>query len=395
MSIKGPKVASIPILALALFAGQLDAQPTALYLSWYSDPSTTMTIQWHTPLDEENDWVEIQLAGEWTKREGSHLELGDRLVHKILLDQLLPNTEYSFRLSDDPAIYKFQTAPKSLNGSLRFCTGGDLYQKPDLFRKMCQVVREKEPMFVVIGGDIAYAVNTNPFQLRSTAKKRWFSFLQEWKEEMISPEGQLIPFLIVPGNHDISPDTSELFFDLFAFPEKQLYRTVDFGDYLSLILLDSDIYEPVEGKQTEWLKQALSAHEHFPFQFAVYHIAAYPSVYSFTGKIPKKIRTHWCPLFDQYQLAVAFENHNHAYKRTLPIKNNKLDRAGVIYLGDGCWGALPRRTHYAWYLAKQEKKNNVYLIEISEESAKIEAIGLQGEKIDSLIIPKRVLKSSF
>jgi acid phosphatase type 7 len=379
------------ILAFVLFAGQLAAEITALYLSWYGDPLTTMAIQWHTPESNVSDEVEIQeLGGTWKAFKGSHQQIEDRLVHKILLDHLSPDTEYSFRLGADPAIYKFRTAPNTLTSPLLFCTGGDLYQTPDLFRKMCRVVAAKRPLFVVLGGDIAYALTHNPFKFRSTAKKQWFSFLQEWKEEMITPEGQVIPFLIVPGNHDLSPSDNELFFDLFAFPEKKLYRAVDFGNYLSLILLDSAIFEPIEGMQTEWLDKALSDRKRFPFQFAIYHKAAYPSVYPYNGEIPKQIRTYWCPLFDKHNLQAAFENHNHAFKRTFPIKNNKMDNAGVIYLGDGCWGAAPRRTNSEWYLAKREQKNNVYMIEISKESAKIEAVGLQGEEIDSLTFKSRL-----
>src|SRR5690242_11653043 len=95
------------ILALSLYAGQLAAELSALYLSWYGDPSTTMTIQWHTPVDQTNDKIETQelLSGKWIKAEGSHLELGDRLVHKVALSNLLPDTEYSFRIEGQPGIY--------------------------------------------------------------------------------------------------------------------------------------------------------------------------------------------------------------------------------------------------------------------------------------------------
>jgi hypothetical protein len=376
-------------LLLFLWPLWLFADPLALYLSWYGDPTTTMTIQWHTSIEEASDVVEIQpLLGEWTKVEGSHLELSERLVHKVELTNLSPDTEYSFRFKDK-SIYKFRTAPSILKEPLRFVIGGDLYQSEERFREMCRTVKELDPLFAVLGGDIAYAINANPFRLHSSAKKRWFSFLQEWKEEMISPEGQVIPLLIVPGNHDIAPDKSDLFFDLFAFPDKTIYRAIDFGNYLSLILLDTEL-APIEGKQTDWLNNALDERKGIPFCFPVYHKAAYPSVYSFTGEIPQKIRTHWCPLFDRYGIPVAFEHHNHTFKRTYPLKGNKKDASGVIYLGDGCWGATPRSPKDRWYLEKREKKNNVYFLELSPKSAKIEAIGLGGEKIDGLEIPAKL-----
>ena len=202
------------------------------------------------------------------------------------------------------------------------------------------------------------------------ARNHWFSFLREWKEQMILPDGQVIPFLIVAGNHDIDPDEYELFFDLFAFPEKQLYRTVDFGNYLSLILLDTGHFDPIEGEQTDWLDQALTQRRTVPYRIPVYHVAAYPSYYSYSGSAPKKIRANWCPLFDKHLVQIAFENHNHAFKRTYPIRDGKIDASGVVYLGDGCWGASPRRTHDQWYLAKRARLNNVYILELTPKSAK-------------------------
>ena len=154
-----------------------------------------------------------------------------------------------------------------------------------------------------------------------------------------------------------------------------------------MILLDSDCFEPIEGEQTDWLQGALAEGGDFPYRFAVYHMAAYPSHYSFNGAIPKKIRAHWCPLFDQYQLHAAFEDHNHTFKKTFPLRNNQIDEQGTIYFGDGCWGALPRVTKTHWYLAKQGRENHVYLIDLDTKSAKIKAIDLQGKVIDYTEIP--------
>ncbi len=379
-----------PLLILFLLARSLGAETLALYLSWYGDPATTMAIQWHTPILETGDEISIRMpSGEQRTFSGSHIELGSRIVHKVLLEGLSPDTEYPFQIALDPALYKFRTAPQTLNRPLRFVIGGDAYESKKAFRKMNPAIVDKNPLFAVIGGDIAYAVNGNPFRLRSSARNRWFSFLREWKEQMILPDGQVIPFLLVAGNHDISPDEYELFFDLFAFPEKQLYRTVDFGNYLSLILLDTGHVQPIEGKQTAWLGAALAQRKAVSYPIPVYHVGAYPSYYSFSGSTPKKIRENWCPLFEKHSLKAAFENHNHAFKRTYPIRNGKIDPTGVVYLGDGCWGASPRATYDRWYLAKRASKNQVYLLELTPESAKIEAFGFSGESIDQFEIKSR------
>jgi hypothetical protein len=62
-----------------------------------------------------------------------------------------------------------------------------------------------------------------------------------------------------------------------------------------------------------------------------------------SGKINHLIREHWCPLFDEYGVQLAFEHHDHAYKRTYPIRKGTVDPRGVVYLGDGAWGVTVRK----------------------------------------------------
>ncbi len=371
---------------LLLFAFSLHAEVSALYLTWYDDPTTTMTIQWHTPDDEVGDAIFVWKNDEWEPVTGSHLLLDSLIVHKVSLERLSPNTEYQFKIGEESTIHRFKTAPASLDTPLRFIIGGDVFGNTKIFRKMCETALAKEPLFCALGGDIAYAIGLYPF--RSSALKRWSSFFKEWQEGMTTKEGRLIPFLIAPGNHDLSPDHYELFFSLFAFPQKQLYRAVDFGNYLTLFLLDTGHFQPVEGRQTLWLEKALASRASIPYRFAIYHEAAYPSYYPYNGTIPKKIRTHWVPLFEKHRLSAAFENHNHTYKRTHPIKQNEIREDGVIYFGDGSWGVAPRGPHDLWYLAKKEKKNALLLVELSQEKGSIEAFDLFNNLLDSAQVNK-------
>lgn len=368
----------IILLPISLFA-----EISALYLSWYADPTRTMTIQWHTCLEEYGDRVFIKKSeNSWEPMDGEHTALDHILIHKVSLDSLNPGTEYFFRIGENPKVYSFKTAPDTLDEPLRFVIGGDVYANTKLFRRMSQTVMENDPHFAVLGGDIAYALTIHPF--RSSVLRRWLAFLKDWKETMISPEGKIVPFVIVPGNHDIAPDKYDIFFSLFAFPQKQLYRTLDFGSYLTLFLLDTGHFHPIEGRQTLWLEKALSSSSSIPYRFAIYHEAAYPSFYPYHGLIPKKIRTLWTPLFEKYNLLAAFENHNHAFKRTHPIKANQIDPQGVIYLGDGGWGAIPRRTNDLWYLAKRSRKNSVLLIELTAQKATIRALDLLNHPLDEI-----------
>ncbi len=57
-------------------------------------------------------------------------------------------------------------------------------------------------------------------------------------------------------------------------PGPQGYNVLDCGNYLSLLLLDSGHTHPVEGAQTDWLKQTLAARQHVSHVFPVYHVPA-------------------------------------------------------------------------------------------------------------------------
>ena len=126
----------------------------------------------------------------------------------------------------------------------------------------------------------------------------------------------------------------------------------DFGDYLSLVLLDTGHTSPLEGEQTSWLEKALKARTDHPNVFAVNHVPAYPSFRNMAPSpseqagVPAKAgtghgnREHWCPLFDKYRVPVVLEHHDHTFKRTKPLIDGMANDNGVLYLGDGSWGRL-------------------------------------------------------
>jgi acid phosphatase type 7 len=43
----------------------------------------------------------------------------------------------------------------------------------------------------------------------------------------------------------------------------------------------------------------------------------------------------WGPIFDQFNVSIALENHYHNYHRTFKIYENKISQKGTIYVGGG------------------------------------------------------------
>src|SRR5690606_34420824 len=125
--------------------------------------------------------------------------------------------------------------------------------------------------------------------------------------------------------------------------------------------LDTDHTNPIDGRQSEWLEEVLEERREVPHVIPIYHIPAYPSARMFEGAAHRRVREHWVPLFEENGVRVAFENHDHVYKRTYPLRDNEISPDGVVYIGDGAWGTNTReiRADHSgaprpWYAVRAE-----------------------------------------
>lgn len=382
------------VFVIFTVGGHAAENPAVLYLTWTGDPATSMTIQWHTSQKRKDSVIFYQKEGleGWSQQEGGVVKPGrfEVLIHTVQLQGLEADTVYQFKIGPNSRVYKFRTMPNTLNRPVKFAVAGDAYFYLYLLRRMNQQIAKTDPDFVIVGGDIAYTEgNKSPFKGPSWEIKRWGTFLKEWTKAMVASDGRLIPMLVVVGNHDVQSRKKKkpsylLFHDLFArWADKSSYGVYDFGDYLSLFLLDTGHIAPIAGMQRQWLERSLKKRSKMPYKFAAYHFAAYPAVYAYNGVGPQKIRSEWVPLFEQYGIDVAFEHHNHAYKRTHPLKGGKVDENGVVYFGDGSWGVAPRvPKNHLWYMAKAEKTNCFCLVTLDKNRCQIEALDNRGKSID-------------
>ena len=177
------------------------------------------------------------------------------------------------------------------------------------------------------------------------------------------------------------------------FPETG-YNTLDFGDYLSLVLLDTNHTSKVAGAQTEWLDKALAARRDLPHTIVVNHVPAYPSHRNPKGTVSKdgkKVfgtgedqREHWVPLFDKHRVPVVLEHHDHTFKRTKPLVGGLQNDNGVLYLGDGSWGRLriPRPDDQLNVMVKTSDDFHISLHRLQGSERFHLALGTTGKVMD-------------
>jgi len=410
-------VSVMPGAARAMAADDTNS-PFALYLSWQQDPTTTMTVQWITEAGHRLPNIEYWADGDERQRASvstKTMVFTDRTVHTSELTGLTPGTAYRFRMfgsghGESTRDYSFRTMPADADRPLRVAIGGDIRHRAAWMERTNRQAMRFDPDFIVWGGDHAYADG------KEENLGRWDEYLRVMMDTLITDEGRVVPVVMAIGNHEVNGgyywgndrtregylDTdafrSELapyFYNMFAFPGHPGYSTLDFGDYLSLIVLDTDHSGPVEGTQTQWLAERLAEREGVTHVVPIYHVPAFPSVRRFEGGTSTRIREHWVPLFEEYGVRVAFEHHDHAYKRTVPIRGGAMDETGIIYIGDGAWGVGTRDVHDAeqtWYLERAESKRHFILMTIAGEHLDLKAIDEDGELIDHAVIRAETAK---
>ena len=329
--------------ALVRAGADSGARPDTLFLTWQRDPTTTMTVQWvGTGSSAPDVYVSALNGSTWTAAhaESRSFPLTDLRVYRAELTGLAPGTEYQFRIGTQPAVYRFHTMPAKATDAVSFVSGGDCGVNPHAAASNLLAAKQ-EPHFAVIGGDLAYDNGNSP--------QTMLGFLRNYSRQMHDSDGRLIPLLACIGNHEViggyskSRDDAPLFLALFdGLFHDTTYAALDFGDYLSLVLLDTDHVAPVEGAQTDWLGRALSARQDRPHLIVANHVPAYPSYRAPDGSDGTGAgnRKHWCPLFEDYGVDAVLEHHDHTFKRTHPLTGGLRDKYGVPYLGDGSWGQL-------------------------------------------------------
>lgn len=379
--------------ALPLRAAEPEKPVAGVLLTWRQDPTTTIIIDWHEEQPLDKPVLLHRKAGtqEWLSATPQQIDFPHsptRKIYRTELTGLVPGTRYEFRPNGRELPYHFTTMPAKLDRPLRIVAGGDTAWN-NSFAKINKVVAGLQPDLILWGGDYSYS-DGSPDLLNKEIE--WHANI---RDHLVNAERRVIPVAAAIGNHEVRSVVAPYFRANFAFPGEANYGLLDFGDYLSVWLLDTNHMAKIAGPQTSWLAESLAARAKDPQRalFPVYHVPAYPSVRK-EEKTTLEVREHWVPLFEKHGVAVAFEHHDHAYKRTHPLIGGQPQpdaTKGVTYLGDGAWGASIRKVRSdAPYIAKSQAINHVFFIQMPPAGPlKVQAIDADGKVFDEFELPRR------
>lgn len=393
-----------------------------IYLTWVEDPTTSMTIQWHTVKNvagnTPNQEVKYREEGKttWSTVTGvvkdvpasNTLRDGGRKVHWTFINGLNPDTGYQFMFSGDRKgnIYKFKTMPAELNRPIKITFASDPHEgvthenspfHGEGIEKICKEMAKLNPDIIIGGGDYTYDDGV----IKNGHTEWWVSILQRFNRNFINSEGYLIPFLTTVGNHDTSQEqtgtygvgNAPLYSTVYAFPITQnyLYGSLEFGNYLQLLSLDTDHGNPI-AQCTDWLTNKIDGTKKHVIPFFHRPFYEYRGVRKATYD---DAINQWMPLFQNAGVKIALNGHLHNYYRTKPIQDGNVvtGEEGIVYCGNGAWG-LKRLSNgfkepVPEYIAKQawadydsENVHHFYFMTLDNDKIKVEAINREGVKFD-------------
>lgn len=347
-------VRNLRLLAMILFAcvSAYAESPINLRVVWTESPQTHAVVAWDC-IGQGKGTLHLREAVEGAQARQVAAEVGEypkagagevSHCYFVALGDLKPSTKYFVVAQIDNDKSKecyFITAPDK-DVSFKLFFAGDSRTSLDKTRAVANMIRgmfEKDPTYIGLlhGGDMADASVT----------KAWNVWLAAYALTTAS-DGRLLPIIPVRGNHEGAKGG---LFDLaYGAPGEAVknYYTCMLSPQVGIIVLNS-MYS-VEGDQKVFLEKSLAEFQKnkVRFQMAAYHIPLYPAI-----KAPHRAKQAWAPLFEKYNIDLGLESDGHCIKRTVPIRDDKKADDGVVYLGEGGFGA-PQRSNeqQRWYLEK-------------------------------------------
>ena len=363
-----------------------------VYLNWASvDTSSTMQVNVATTKKVKNWQLHVREEGRGhfvgtpvKLQSNKHLKNAFYIHHELV--HLKPGKEYEFFFTADEytgPVYKFRSIRKNQE-EIRFIVGGDT-GAGKRFAKMSEIAHQYDFDFAIFGGDIAYA-NGDLENYKS-----WVKWLEIWTKA--STKGnRLLPFIVAIGNHEINYlhyfgsklAKAPFYFGLFQQDKRSYFLREIAGQ--RFLILDTG-HATSYSSQKEFIQENLVNNEE-QFQFAFYHIPFFPGHRSFKGQASQG-RKAWMNLFEEKNLDIAFEHHDHVLKRTYPLRNLEVSNEnGIVYLGDGAMGKGTRDLNNEWYLERAQSENHFWYVELQRKRAKFSAIGLENQVLDQFELNK-------
>jgi Calcineurin-like phosphoesterase/Purple acid Phosphatase, N-terminal domain len=330
-----------PLLGLLLIndalmaTAPMDKKP---WVHWNGlDPSDEVYVSWETS-QESASYVEYGTnSGQMDFNSANNTV---NKLHRVKLLDLLANTQYYYRASNDNgktwySTGQFQTAPDGLNpANFSFAIVSDTqnFMGTGHYPRIARTLGSLTDLsFVAYAGDMSQDWGQTSILNPDSRQVTWNQFWQNTNQFT-----RTIPIVPDPGNHDHAnaPYADNLYQRYFAVsnPPNHNYYSFNWSrtQFIMVQVADggddgrnNDSSLPTY-QQDIWINKTLEASQSMDFRIMVFHRALFSSNGDDQGLIDR-----FMPIIVKYNVSICFYGHEHAYERYY-VQNHTL-----VCLGNG------------------------------------------------------------
>jgi hypothetical protein len=326
------------------------AFPDRIVLTATTDPAHAQTVNWRTRGSVDTAYAQItkatgspglHLTAQNVKGDTQELEAHNGLAHHhhVTFSDLEPDTLYAYRVRGDSAWsewFQFRTAKDDFSPHSAIYFGDAQNAVKSHFSRVIREAYSTAPraQVMVHAGDL---VNAGGEENHDDEWGEWFdagSFINS-----------MLVNVAVAGNHEHirqenGPRTLMPQWPVhFRFPDNgpvPLQNTVYYMDYQGVRYIGLDSQQALQdhemlGLQADWLRRVLNDN---PNRWTVvsYH---HPMFSVSRGRDNPPLREQWQPVFDEFNVDLVLQGHDHAYGRGENVTtgaSGQMNGAGPMYV---------------------------------------------------------------
>ena len=347
------------------------------------DPSRSMAMVWRTDVDTLASQVQwgVGDALDNTTDGASVLygadddDPGTRVHEARLCGTLTPGTTYSYRVGGEghwSETYQFSTpaAPGTFH-DFRIGVLGDSRSGADVLSAAMAQLDAQSPDFIVYTGDMVEA-----------------GYKQEQWDEWFEATGDVlarIPLVPVHGNHEY---LAVNYLAQFVMPGSEEWFTLRYGD-LTLVGLNDTTTDDRVIEQADFLDEVLTG-AGSDWTMLAHHRSMYATCARHGSAT--NVRATWGPAIEAHRMPLVVAGHNHVYERSKPVLGGQAVGAdvGTTHIVAGGAGA-PLYDEFVeeWFGEVATAVTHTMIIDVSQSQLDAEVRDLEGNVIDSFVIPRR------
>ena len=368
-----------------------------------SNSATSRCLMWQTDLKMTDPKVEIKLKNSdspeiFSAEEDFFTDDGEEnFQYKILLENLSPNSEYEYRISDGEHCTDFFALKTSSDKKFKAIIFPDSQSADyNVWGEVAQSAFEKNP-------DADFFVNVGDIVDNGEDSSQWRAWFNKIDLQM-----KILPFAPVMGNHETYSRDWKVrepvaYLNYFAVPNNGVekfsrrFYSFDFGA-AHFVILDSqwqELGEEIIEVQKNWLREDILKTEK-TWKIAFIHKDVLQ--YRINGR-PERLEGFsdvgeiFMPEFENLNFDAVFTAHLHTYRNRGRLKNFQPNETGTLYILTGLSGDV--RYSNLWInhaldkvIAPQPETDNFLTLEVDDKNLLVKCFLPDGTLIDKTEINK-------